>query len=160
MLDFIFGFMLKYAWFVFGIFALVQLAAVPIRAPSIAKSIGENSEVVRSFFLGYMVYVCVPYFVLGGIQVLGGFESAFYVFFGLFTNPYVLLAVLFILMWWALGAYFVYFRGGAKSLIRYGLVRGIGMGGENGVKVIIALGLIGGFLGLVVFRFIVPPPPF
>jgi hypothetical protein len=155
--DFIFDFVFKYAWFIFGIFSILQLISLPLRANAIAGQLRENSESVRAFLLGFAIYITVPYFVLGGIQLLGSFENAFYIFFAPLNNPFVLIALGFTVLWWLLGAYFIYFREGAKALMRYGLIRGIGAGNETRVKLLLALGMVGGLFGLIVARFIFPP---
>lgn len=116
-----FEFLLKYVWFLFGLFILVQLIFLQTRVDKIATESGDSLEHVRNFLLVYTFFWVAPYFVFGILQILGGFDSAFYIFFAPLTSPFMLLAIAFMFVWWALIAYFIFLRNGASYLARYNL---------------------------------------
>lgn len=153
-----FTFVFKYVWFIFGLFALAQSVFLLTRAGKIAASTGDDPAQARRFIFGYAVYYVTPYFVLGALQFLGGYDSAFYVFFAPLTDPFVLAAIGFFILWWALGLYILWARGGARTLIRYQLIQGAR--NETFVKLFFGAGIVFIVVWVVLFRFLVPPPPF
>lgn len=153
--------LLKYGWFILGFISLTQLITVPKRAAEIAGRTGENQESVRSFLYRYAIFITIPYFVLGSLQLLGGFDDLFYVLLGPLDNPYVLAAVLYIFLWWGIGAYIIFFRGGAKQIAEYGVMsRGAYTMSETNVKLLTAGSLIFLAVWMFVGRLVFPAAPF
>lgn len=148
----------KYIWIIFGLFNLAGFFTIPMRVKKLSKSPEEENE-VRNFLVIVSLCFTTPFFLIGFIQLLGGFPNGFFVFFAPLDNVFVLAAILVMILLWAIVAYGVFFSDGAKKVIQYQLVHGAMAKSEMVIKFIFGVALLGGLLSITVIRFLLPPLP-
>lgn len=105
------------------------------------KVVEKNPELepeasrVLLYLLGYLT---IPFAVLGILQTIGGYANPFYIFEDVRSNTLSLIGNLIIVFWWGIGAYWTFFKGGAKKQELYIPARGMRMT-ERRAKIIFAI---------------------
>ncbi len=150
-------FLFKYIWFIFGLFAAFGLLFLPFRISRLAAQYPTEKEDIRKTLLITSIYYLVPYFVLGIIQLLGGFDTAFYIFFVPLTNTFALAAVAFMVIYYMIAICWVLLGGGAAKVVRYRMVRGIGANNETFVKFFVVFMFLVGVVVITAPRFLLIP---
>ncbi|MBD0395870.1 MAG: hypothetical protein ICV52_19030 [Microcoleus sp. C1-bin4] len=107
----------------------------------------ELKEGYEKIFRGYLIYLNIPWIVMGIGILAGGVSDVFDYFYPRAGNPFVLAFHLSIIILWALSIYWIYFRGGAEFLVKHPGV--VNIKSVLGFKVLFALMLLGGMFGLI-----------
>ena len=112
--------------FIFDNFwALLILATVlnafflKARSKKIIAKRPELQEGYDKLFRGYLLYLNIPWAIMGVGMVLGGVPSFFSFFRPMNGNPFVLAFHASVLVLWMLSGWWLYFKGGAKFLAKY-----------------------------------------
>jgi hypothetical protein len=150
---------LKYLWFIFGAFVVLNLISIPMRAKKIAR-VPEDEKQIRTFLFRFTSFFAAPYFILGFIQLAAGFPNAFYFFFEPLDNFFALLAIMVYLAWTGILAYWVFLKDGAKTLIQYRLVSGIGANNESFIKLSFLVLFLCVTPAMIIMRFVLPSYPY
>lgn len=98
----------------------------------------------EKLFRGYLVYLNIPWVVMGIGIVFGKISTIFDFFYGLRGfNPFIILFWISIILLWALLLVWIYFLGGAEFLIAHpGLLRG-NIKSSKLIKIYVALLFVG-----------------
>ncbi|MDS4020830.1 MAG: hypothetical protein RKR03_10065 [Candidatus Competibacter sp.] len=123
--------LLKYFWLIPIIVTGINGAIFWKRAQ---KHINENPELKEGYeklFHGYLVWINIPWVVMGIGCTIGGIPSVEYYLRPQDGNPYVLLwfATLFLLIVFA--SFWLFFRDGADKLVRYPVFMAFAGGSKN-----------------------------
>src|SRR5215813_11393658 len=111
------------------------------------KEIERNPELAEGYaqlIKGYLVFVNIPWIVMGLGIIVGGTRGVFDYFEPRSGNPYVIAFHLTVLILWALIIFWVYLAGGAEFLIRYPGVMNLEIKSPLVMKLLFALMLAGG----------------
>jgi hypothetical protein len=151
-----FTLMSDYFWLIAITVTVINWAMFRKRAQKYITDNPTLREGYQALFRGYLIWMNVPWVVMGLGSMVGGAPSVWHYFRPQDGNPYVLtwFATLFLL--WILGTYWLFFRGGAETLAQhpgaiefhYGFKRK-DVTSPKLIKVFWLLGLAGGIVGVV-----------
>lgn len=125
-----------------------------IRHRALRNSMDEkDNEELKNLLRGILAYLTLPFLLIGILQMLGGFQSLFFVLSRDYHNPYVLLSWIILISWWVLTLYWVLYKDGTTLLIKYQhIFRGNFPSNETMIKLFFILtttvGLIGMYFGV------------
>lgn len=114
-----------------------------------AAEIARNPELKEGYdqlFKWYLIYLNLPWLVMGIGILIGGTHSVFDYFDPRAGNPYVIAFHITIIILWALIIFWIYFADGAEFLVRYTGVMNIDIKSTIVLKLLVALMFIGGIL--------------
>jgi hypothetical protein len=139
----------KYFWLLAVLVGLLNFAIMRGRVEALAIKRPELKHETRQVLIGYLLALTVPFFLLGILQLAGGYESPFFIFQENLNNPFVIASITVMVVWWAIIAYWVYFKNGVKALNILQIAYYNRPTGELPLKLSVALMLLGGILGLI-----------
>jgi hypothetical protein len=153
----LFGLISKYFWVIAIIVTGINWVMFRKRA---RKRIHENpslKEGYEALFRGYLIWLNLPWVVMGIGCTVGGVPSVLHYFRPRDGDPYVLAWFASVLFLWVFGTFWLLFRGGAESLarhpgaveFRYGL-KSKDITSPAWIKAFWLLALTGGVVGFVV----------
>ena len=80
---------------------------------------GYNREIEDKLIKGVFGAITIPFALLQIIQLISGYENAFFVFFHDYTNPFYWAGVSVMVISWGLYLYWVFLKKGAQVLLKY-----------------------------------------
>ncbi|SRR5712692_8832245 len=113
------------------------------------KEIERNPELAEDYaqlLKGYLVFLNIPWLVMGLGILLGGTRGVFDYFDPRSGNFYVIAFHITIIVLWALTIFWVYLAGGAEFLVRYPGVMNVDINSPLVLKLLFALMLTGGIV--------------
>ena len=139
---------------VFWVIAIVVtgLNALVLRSRA-RKEIARNPELADGYtqlFRGYLVFLNIPWLVMGVGIIVGGTRGVFDYFDPRSGNPYVIAFHLTIFLLSALAVFWIYIAGGAEFLVRYPGVLKYDIKSPLVLKLLFALMLLGSLAGEIV----------
>ncbi len=111
------------------------------------KEIARNPELAEGYaqlLKGYLVFLNIPWLIMGLGVIVGGTRRVFDYFDPRSGNPYVLAFHVTIIVLWALFIFWIYLAGGAEFLIRYPGVMNVDIKSPLVLKLLFGLMLVGG----------------
>lgn len=158
----------EYFWVFAIIVTFINWAMFRKRAQ---KHIDENPELKEGYealFRGYIVWMNIPWVVMGIGCTVGGVSSVWHYFRPRDGNPYVLAWFASVLLLWVSGTFWLLFRGGAEKLVRHPGAMGFRYGFKSKditnptlIKSLWLLALIGGVIAAVaMWSMDIPIPDF
>lgn len=111
------------------------------------KEIERNPDLAEGYsqlLKGYLVFLNIPWLVMGLGIILGGTRSVFDYFDPRSGNPYVIAFHITGLVLWALTVFWVYIVGGAEFLVRYPGVMNYDIKSPLVLKLLFAVMLLAG----------------
>ena len=149
-LPFPFSFLFKHAWLLFIIVTCINAYYLKFHSK---KNIEQNpflEDGYEKIFRGYLIYLNIPWVMMGIGMIFGDFRSVFDFLFGVRSgNPFILLFFGSVLALWILTVVWIYFQGGAEFLIQHpGAIRTMTKSPIE-IKIYVALMLLGGVFALV-----------
>ena len=140
----------KSFWLIAVIVTFVNAYILKSRSQDAIARNPELKEGYEKIFRGYLIYLNIPWVVMGIGILFGGVAGVFDYFNPRTGNPSVLAFHLSVVILWALGVYWIYFRGGAEFLVKHPGLMNIDIKSASALKLIFALMLLGGITALVV----------
>jgi hypothetical protein len=120
------------------------------RSQKIITKQPDLQEGYDQLFKAYLVYLNIPWVVMGIGIVFGGVPS-FFSFFGLNEgNPFVLAFHVSIIVLWILSIWWLYFKGGAEFLAKYPGAFGPAIRSPTIIKIFSGLILAGGLMVMII----------
>jgi hypothetical protein len=161
-----FHFVSKYFWLVAIILTLINFLMFRKRAQGHITKNPELAGGYASLFRGYLLWMNIPWVVMGIGCTVGGIPSVWHYFRPRDGDPYVLAWFGSVFFLWALGTLWVFFRDGAETLgrhpgvmeFRYGL-KDKGITSPVLIKALWLLALAGGIVGVVLMWSVDIPIP-
>ncbi len=115
----LFHLMSKHFWFVAVLVTVINGFIFRKRAQ---RHIEENPQLeagYRDLLRGYLFWMNVPWIVMGIGCTIGGVPSVWHFFRPRDGNLYVMAWYASVFLLWMLGTFWLFFRGGAETLVRY-----------------------------------------
>jgi len=109
----------EYFWMIAIIVTFINWTMFRKRAK---KHIDENPELKEGYealFRGYIVWMNIPWVVMGIGCTVGGVSSVWHYFRPRDGNPYVLAWFASVFLLWVSSTFWLLFRGGAEKLVRH-----------------------------------------
>ncbi len=110
---------IKYFWVIAIIGTCANAFFYRHRSQEYIKDNPELAEGYSSLFKGYLIWMNIPWVVMGIGSTIGGVPSILHYFNPQDGNPYVLAWFGSIFLLWTLGFYWIFFKGGAETLVKY-----------------------------------------
>ncbi len=124
------------------------------------------SEGYSKLFKGYLIWMNIPWVVMGVGCTVGGVPSVWHYFNPQDGNPYVLAWFGSVFLLWILGTYWVFLKGGAETLVRHpGIIKFNSPLGSKDItsplmiKLLWCVCLLGGIFGVVFMWIQTTPTP-
>jgi len=113
-------FILKYC---FGIGVLIfVLNTLYVKYEMIKFNQGIENDEIKVFIKWYGVCITIPLFLIQIFQILGNYQTCFYLFYLDFNNIYYVMAFITTILFWALLIYMVIIKNGAEIIAKYNKV--------------------------------------
>ena len=156
----------KYFWVVAVIVTMINLLIFRKRAQKHIQDNPHLEEGYASLFRGYLLWMNIPWVVMGIGCTFGEVPSVWHYFRPRDGNPYVLAWFVSIFFLWILGTFWLFFRDGAETLVRHPGALEFRYGLKNKditnpvlIKAFWLLALAGGVVGVVLMWSIEIPIP-
>ena len=114
-----FGFVSKYFWMVAIVITGINWLLFKKRARKHIAADNELAEGYAALFKGYLVWMNLPWIVMGVGTTVGGVPSVWHFFRPQDGNPYVLAWFGSVFFLWIAGTFWLFFRNGAETLARH-----------------------------------------
>ena len=124
------------------------------------KEIARNPELADGYtqlVKGYLIYLNIPWLVMGLGIVVGGTRNVFDYLDPRGGNTYVMFFHITVIVLWALSIYWIYFAGGAEFLVRHPGAMNIDVKSPLVLKVFYGFMLLGGIAGEIAMWLLRPP---
>ena len=121
----------RYFWFLFVIYIAGYIYFIRKRAQRkkyIPAAKYSKSE-LNSFLKKILYALSIPAFILGFLQVAGGFPTPFCVYDASFSNPYSMVSLYVVMACWTVSILWIRKAGGARTLSKFSTV--LNMPGEE-----------------------------
>ncbi len=143
-------YMFKYFWFIGAFIGLINILFYWVRiSPVVGKKPELRADAGR-LFLGLFFVLVLPYFILGGLQLLGGFSNMFYVFSKDISNVYLVISWAFIALVCAIVLYWFYIGDAARVVLLFRDQIGGLPNNETQIKMIVLLTICAATAGIVI----------
>lgn len=142
----------SYFWLIAISFTLINFAYSKREARIRIEKNPELAEGYDKLLRGYLLWMNLPWMVMGICSIVGKIPSVWYFFRPRDGNPYVLTWFGCLIFEWIISAIWIFFKGGAEKLVEYpGILRMRGVQITNPVivKLLFLAGIGGGIFGLV-----------
>ena len=139
-------------WILGVIVGLINSYIIRSRILSIVRQNPELKQEGEQLTKGYFFALTLPWLILGVLQLAGGFSDFSYMFSRDLNNIYVLLSRGFIIFCLLLYLYWMVFRNGARSLIKFKLIRGLFSENERGLKFVALVGTTASIISFVMMN--------
>lgn len=143
-----FEIMTTHFWAVAILGTCINVAVYKFRSQ---KHIDENPDLAEGYakiIKGYLVWMNIPWIVMGIGCTIGGVESTFHYFNPKEGNPFVLAWFGSIFFLWILGTYWLFFKNGAETLVKYPGMFNHDISSPTALKLLWCVCLIGGIAGV------------
>jgi hypothetical protein len=124
------------------------------------KEIERNPELAEGYaqlVKGYLIFLNLPWLVMGLGIIVGGTRNAFDYLDPRGGNAYVMIFHVTVIVLWALSIYWIYFAGGAEFLVRHPGAMNIDVKSPLVLKLFYGLMLLGGIAGEIAMWLLRPP---
>ena len=144
------SFILKYF---FGIGTLIGLInTIHVRKKMIKINQNIEDDQIKTFVKWYGISMTIPLLLIQLFQILGNYQTCFYLFFMDFNNPYYIMAFITLVIFWALLLYLVIIKNGAEIIAKYNkvfirLIFEINIG-KNLIKIMMIIIVLAGIMAL------------
>jgi len=118
----------KYFWLICFVFGLVGFLILHLKIRKIVKENNDTDEQnarLMKFAVWYGICTSFPYLFLQVFQLLGNGKMLFFIFSLDFSNPFYVLSIVTLFLFWASIIYFVIIKDGAEIMARYSTVFGM-----------------------------------
>ena len=118
----------------------------------LSKNIADESrQEISSLLRSILVVLTVPFGLIGILQMLGKFESFFFVFSRNYNNIYVVLSWLVMIFFWIITLRWVFCKDGARMLLKHKDIFGANFPiNETLIKIQLVIMIIGGLAALTI----------
>ena len=145
----LFELVFKNFWIIAVVIGFVNYFMFKMRIPKNIEDENEKEE-TNNLLKSILVFLTVPFALLGIFQILGDFKNPFFVFSKDYKNIYVILSIIVLFSTWAIVLRWVFFKDGAKILIKHKeIFRGNFPANETIIKIFFVFMILGGLLGLI-----------
>lgn len=115
----------KYFWLIAVLVGVVNHVIIRSRVQKLVENQPDLEQDAPTVLNGYLLFMTVPFLLVGMVQLIGGFESPMFLYDRNLGNPFALIADGIILFCLGVLAYWVYLRDGAQTLIRFQLLENV-----------------------------------
>ena len=136
-------------WVLFILVTVFNAFYLKNRSKKVVVKQPDLQEGYDQLFKGYLIYLNIPWLVMGIGVLLGGVPSAFSFFKPRDGNIFVLAFHASIVILWILSIWWLYFKGGAEFLVKYPGVFNQDIQSPILLKIYFGLALAGGVMGMV-----------
>ena len=112
-------FVFDYAWIFFILVTVLNAVILKARSSKIVRGRPELQDGYDQLFKGYLLYMNIPWVVMGIGMVFGRVPSTFSYFAPRHGNFFVIAFHVSIVILWLLSIWWLYLRGGAEFLAQY-----------------------------------------
>jgi hypothetical protein len=154
----------RYFWFIAIVVTGINVLVFMLRAKRYIKENPQLKEGYVALFRGYLLWLNIPWVVMGIGCTIGGVPSVWHYFRPRDGNPYVLAWFGSVFLLWVLGTFWLFDRGGAETLASHpGAIelktgfRHTDIANPTTIKIVWLLALAGGVAG-VAFMWIMDVP--
>jgi hypothetical protein len=148
MIEIVMDIIEKSFWLVAIIVTFINAYILKSRSQEAIARNPELKEGYEKIFRGYLIYLNIPWMVMGIGILFGGVSGVFDYFNPRAGNPFVLAFHISVVALWALSLYWIYFRGGAEFLVKHPGIMNTDIKSALALKLIFALMLLVGVLVL------------
>lgn len=129
------GIFLRYLWFIIALSGIINYCYAKYRVQKALGPKDPDTPKMMRFLFQFLCVLTIPYFLVGVLQLIGGFESPFFIFSQDYQNTYLALAWMVIIGTSILVAKWVLFQGGANILVEFNsIMRNKAPGSETVIK--------------------------
>ena len=114
-----FEIMTKYFWVVAIIGTCANAFFYKMRSQEFIKADPSLADGYSKLIKGFLIWLNIPWIVMGIGCTIGGVPSVFHFFNPQEGNPFVLAWFGSVFILWILGSYWIFLKGGAKTLVKY-----------------------------------------
>ncbi len=144
----IFQFIFLNGWVVFIVFTVLNAFMLKARSQ---KTIARKPDLRAGYeqlFRGYLVYMNIPWLVMGFGMLVGKLPNIFSFFTPRQGNLFVLAFHASIVILWILSVRWIYFKGGAEFIVRHPGALNAEINSPLQIKLLFGVMLLGGILGM------------
>jgi len=143
-------FIFDYAWVLFILIIVLNAFILKIRSKKFVKNNPELEEGYDRIFKGYLIYMNIPWVIMGVGMLLGGVPSTFsYLTPARISSPFIIVFHATIVILWILSIWWLYFKDGAEFLVKYKGVFNRDFQSPMVIKVFFGIALIFGIAGMI-----------
>jgi len=142
------NFIFKNAWVLFILVTVLNAFMLKARSKKMIDQQPDLQAGYGQIFKGYLIYLNIPWIVMGVGVLFGGVPSVFSFFRPRDGNVFVLAFHASVVILWILSIWWLYFNGGAEFLVKYPGVFNQDIKSPNFLKLYCALALAGGVLAM------------
>jgi hypothetical protein len=158
---FVFEIVSRYFWVIAIIVTCINIVSLKMRSRRHIKANPELAEGYAVLIRGYLLWMNVPWIVMGIGCTIGGIPAVWYFFRPRDGNPYVLAWFASVFLLWVLGTHWLFFKGGAEMLVKHPGIFSTDIKRPSLVKLLWLASLFGGVIGAVMMWTVdIPLPPF
>ena len=114
-----FEIMSRYFWIVAIVVTGVNVAVFKARSARYVHAKPELAEGYATLIRGYLIWMNVPWVVMGFGCTVGGIPTVWHYFRPQDGNPYVLAWFASVFLLWIAGTYWLFLKGGAETLVKH-----------------------------------------
>ena len=143
-------FIFDYAWVLLILITVLNAFILKTRSKKFMKDNPELEEGYDRLFKGYLIYMNIPWVIMGVGMLLGGVPSTFsYLTPARISNPFIIVFHATIVILWILSIWWLYFKDGAEFLVKYKGVFNRDFQSPMVIKVFFGIALIFGVAGMI-----------
>lgn len=139
-------FVFDYAWILFILVTILNAGILRVRSNRIVSEHPELKDGYDRLFKGCLLFLNIPWVVIGIGMIVGGVPSTFSFFAPRRGNLLVIAFHVSAVILWLLGIWWLYFKGGAEFLVKYRGVFNRDIQSPLLVKSLFGLSLLGGIV--------------
>lgn len=143
------NFIFDNAWILFIVVTVFNAFYLKARSQKIIAKQPDLQEGYDQLFKAYLIYLNIPWVVMGIGVLFGGVPSVFSFFRPRDGNIFVLAFHASIVILWVLSIWWLYFNAGAEFLVKYPGVFNQDIQSPTLLKVYFGLALAGGVMGMI-----------
>jgi hypothetical protein len=130
---------------------LIGLVNTLIVYKKIKSNYSNNDETFRkkevdTFIKWYGICLTVPFILLQIFQIVGKYQTVFYIFLLDFNNPFYILGFISMLLFWGLLLYLIIIKDGAEIIVKYNKAFGNMPEDKNKIKIFFGIMVLGGLI--------------
>jgi hypothetical protein len=144
-----YGTLISNIWVLFILFTIINAYQLKARTKKFIEQQPELQEGYDQLFKGYLIYMNIPWIVMGFGILLGGVPDVFSFLRPREGNLFVFAFHVSILALWALAIWWLYFNDGAEFLVKYPGALNRNIESVKSIKYYFAACLMGGVLGMI-----------
>jgi hypothetical protein len=138
-----------YDWIFLILVTLINAFILKARSSKVVCKHPELRDGYNQVFIGYLVFLNIPWVVMAIGMLVGGVPSSFSYLRPREGNAFVIAFHVTIVILWLLSIWWVYFKGGAEFLVKYKGVISRDIQSPTTIKFYFGLALLGGIFGMI-----------